>query len=232
MSPVSIKAIPLTPEMQNSTSSAKDSSTPAKKSPKLPASELTAVLERWSRGDRGAASTLMPLVYDELHRLAERIMRGERSDHTLQSTALVHEAYMRLTAGTPSPLRNRVHFFSLAARVMRHVLVDHARKASAHRRGGAALKLSFGDLSEDGDSPGLAATPDSSATELLELDQAIDDLSRFDQRKARVVELRFFAGLTAAETAEALGVSVPTVLLDTRLAKAWLWKHLHGSDAS
>lgn len=184
--------------------------------------DVTVLLGRWREGDDSAVRELMPLVYGELHRLAERAMRGERHDHTLQTTALVHEAYLRLSAGGSPKLTDRVHFFAVAARVMRRVLVDHARGLTAQRRGGGAARvpLSAGDAREE-------APP----VDLLDLDEALEALARRDPRKARVVELRYFAGLTAAETAEVLAVSEPTVRLDARLARAWLLRRLDGAPA-
>ncbi len=184
--------------------------------------EITALLERWSRGDEEALAELMPVVYGELRRLANRAIRSERADHTLEATALVHEAYLRLAAGAPPNLSGRVHFYSLAARLMRHVLVDHARRHQAARRGSGALRLAL-DVVGD-----LAAAD--GAIDLVQLDEAMEQLSKIDARKTRVIELRFFGGLTTEETAELLGVSVPTVLLDTRVARAWLYSRLFPQD--
>ena len=183
-----------------------------------PAHEVTQLLARWRAGDRGALMALTPLVYSELHRLAGRALARERPDHTLQATALVHEAFLRLHGGRPAACRDRLHFFTLAARLMRHILVDHARQLKAARRGAGAVKLS---LDEVGELP--AGGP---ATDLLALDAALDELAAADARKARVVELRFFGGLSVEETAAALGVSAPTVILDTRLARAFLFDRL------
>lgn len=183
-----------------------------------PAHEVTQLLARWRAGDRGALMALTPLVYSELHRLAGRALARERPDHTLQATALVHEAFLRLHGGRPAACSDRLHFFTLAARLMRHILVDHARQLKAARRGAGAVKLS---LDEVGELP--AGGP---ATDLLALDAALDELAAADARKARVVELRFFGGLSVEETAAALGVSAPTVILDTRLARAFLFDRL------
>jgi RNA polymerase sigma factor (TIGR02999 family) len=178
------------------------------------------LLARWSGGDGDAVRDLVPVVYRELHRLAAGAMRGERRDHTLQPTALVNEAYLRL-ARQPAPAwRDRAHFFAVAARMMRRILVDHARRSRAGRRGGDRLRVTLDGRKEPGVPP--------PATDLLALDQALAALAAVDARKAKVVELRFFAGLSAAETAAALAVSVPTVLLDSRLARAWLYDRLHG----
>jgi RNA polymerase sigma factor (TIGR02999 family) len=186
--------------------------------------ELTALLARWRRGDEGAEAELMPVVYGELRRLAARAMRGERGDHTLQPTALVHEAYLRLAAGARPEWRDRVHFYAVAARTMRRVLVDHARRQRAARRGGGAPTVTLAD--------GAAASPPPRPVDLLDLDDALEALARHDERKARVVEMRYFAGLTEAETADALGVSEPTVRLDARLARAWLYRRLDAPPAA
>ena len=181
------------------------------------AEDITGLLGRWRRGDEEAVAELMPAVYGELRRLAARALRGERSGHTLQATALVHEGYLRLAAGTPPRWRDRSHFYAVAARTMRRILVDHARRRRAARRGGAARPVTL----TEGALP--AAPP---VVDLLDLDAALEALARHDERKARVIEMRFFAGLTEAETAAALGVSAPTVRLDARLARAWLYRRL------
>jgi RNA polymerase sigma factor (TIGR02999 family) len=180
--------------------------------------EVTNLLARWREGDRGALAALTPLVYAELHRLAGRALARERPDHTLQATALVHEAFLRLHGGQPAACRDRIHFFTLAARLMRHILVDHARCLQAARRGAGAVKLSLEAIGE------LPA--DDPPTDLVALDAALGELEAADSRKARVIELRFFGGLTVEETAAALGVSMPTVILDTRLARAFLFDRL------
>jgi RNA polymerase sigma factor (TIGR02999 family) len=187
---------------------------------------VTGLLARWRYGDDGAAGELMPLVYAELHRLAAGAMRGERRDHTLQATALVHEAYLRLAAGAAPDWRDRGHFYAVAASTMRRVLVDHARRLGAERRGGGRARVALAD----GDAPAGSKTA-APAVDLLDLDRALDELARRDARKARVVELRYFAGLTAAETAELLAVSEPTVRLDARLARAWLYVRLNAPPA-
>lgn len=183
-----------------------------------PAQEVTNLLARWRDGDRGALAALTPMVYSELHRLAARALARERPDHTLQPTALVHEAFLRLHGGRPAACRDRLHFLTLAARLMRRILVDHARHLKAARRGAGGLKLSLDAAWE------LPAV--GSGTDLLHLDAALDELAAADARKAQVVELRFFGGLSVAETAAALGVSAPTVILDTRLARAFLFDRL------
>ena len=182
----------------------------------IAAHEVTDLLVRWGEGDRGALTTLTPLVYAELRRLAARALSRERPDHTLQPTALVHEAFLRLHGGRPASCGGRLHFLSLAARLMRCILVDHARSQRAVRRGAGALKLPLERLEE----------PPAWPVDLLDLDDALSELAAADARKARVVELRFFGGLSVEETAEVLGVSMPTVILDTRLARAFLFDRL------
>ena len=180
--------------------------------------EVTELLARWREGDRGALAALTPLVYAELHRLAARALARERPDHTLQATALVHEAFLRLHAGRPASCHDRLHFLTLAARLMRRILVDHARSLNAVRRGAGAVKLPLELAGE------LIAGETTS--DLLALDSALAELAAADARKARVVELRFFGGLSVEETATVLGVSAPTVILDTRLARAFLFDRL------
>jgi len=176
--------------------------------------DVTVLLTELSKGSPEAASRLVPLVYDELRRLAGRYMRRERADHTLQATALVHEAYMKLVQQkAAAEWQNRAHFFGIAARIMRNILVDHARNHVAEKRGGgqqAAL------LEEN-----LVFAPEKSV-DLLRLDQSLQRLTELDARQGRVVELRFFGGLTVEETAEVLGVSPKTVKRDWSMAKAWL----------
>lgn len=178
---------------------------------------MTRLLAEWQGGDERALGLLVPLVYPELRRLAGRYLRRERPDHTLEATALVHEAYLRL-AGTASPAwRDRVHFYAVSARMMRRILVDHARARLAAKRGGGQQRV-------DLDAPELAAL-DRSA-EVVALDDALSALSACDRRKSRVLELRYFGGLSVEETAEALGLSAPTIVLETRLARAWLLREL------
>ncbi len=175
---------------------------------------VTRLLERWSGGDRAALDELMPLVYDELRRLAGNYLRRERPGHTLQPTALVHEAYMRMVDQTRVQWQNRAHFFGVAAQMMRRILVDHARANAAEKRGGELQKIA---LDENIDVSG------ESDKNLVALDDALNRLAELDPQKSRIVELRFFGGLTAEETAEAMGVSVPTVKRQWRMAKAWLY---------
>lgn len=188
----------------------------------IAADEVTDLLVRWGEGDQGALATLTPLVYSELRRMAARALARERPDHTLQPTALVHEAFLRLHGGRPASCHGRLHFLSLAARLMRCILVDHARSRNAARRGDGALKLPLDGIAEPAISPISPISP----VDLLDLDAALSELAAADTRKARVVELRFFGGLSVDETAEVLGVSMPTVILDTRLAKAFLFDRL------
>lgn len=183
---------------------------------------LTALLRAWGRGEAAALDELLPLVYDDLHHQAERYMRAQPGGHTLQTTALVHEAYLRLIgpdAGA-SAFENRAHFFGVAARAMRSVLVDHARAWHAAKRGGGARALTLGaadDLAEH--------EPD---VDVLALDEALTRLAELDPRQARIVELRYFAGLSIDETAETIGVSHATVERDWRTARLWLLRELTG----
>jgi RNA polymerase sigma factor (TIGR02999 family) len=177
--------------------------------------DVSRLIARWQEGDEAALPRLMPLVYAELRRLARRYLRGERSGHTLQPTALVHEAWMRLNGGA-RPLQNRAHFFAICAHLMRQVLVDHARARDAQKRFGGAVRVEL-----DLETPAVEAAP-----ELLAVDEALTALEKLDGRKARIIELRFFAGLSIEETAEVLGVSAPLVVRETRLARAWLHRAL------
>ena len=179
--------------------------------------EVTALLHDWSGGDRRALERLMPLVYDELRRLAASYLRSERRDHTLQPTALVHEAYLRLVDQRSTDWRNRAHSFGIAAQMMRRILVDHARRRLAAKRSGVAAPVSTESVD--------AGAPDRS-TEVLALDRALEKLERLDPTQARVVELRFFAGLTVEETAEVAKVSPATVKREWRTARAWLRREI------
>jgi RNA polymerase sigma factor (TIGR02999 family) len=180
--------------------------------------DVTVLLQAWSRGDREAMDRLTPLVYAELRRLAAGYMRRERAGHTLQPTALVHEAYVRMV-GLRLDWQDRAHFFAVAARQMRHILVDHVRKGRAHKRGGGQPVITFDEaLFADERSPDLAA-----------LDDALDALAAFDADRARAVELRYFGGLTQEEIALVLGVHVNTVARQLRLAEAWLAKEMRRS---
>ena len=175
--------------------------------------EVTRLLCAIGDGDQQAVTALLPLVYDELRTAAQRLLRQERADHTLQPTALVHEAYLRLVDQSEQGWESRRHFFGVAAKAMRRVLVDHARSHTALKRGGGRLRLSLDE----------SALPIEEASAYVEaLDEALGDLSAIDEQKSRIVELRFFGGLTTEEAAEALDVSTRTVERDWRLAKAWL----------
>jgi RNA polymerase sigma factor (TIGR02999 family) len=184
--------------------------------------EVSQLLLAWSEGDRAALNQLMPLVYGELRRLAKSHMRRERAGQTLQTTALIHEAYLRLIDADSVRLENRAHFFAAAARVMRQVLVDLARERGSRKRGGAARRASFDEAMAVGRQHDVG---------LLALDEALAALAQIDPRKSQVVELRFFGGLSVEETAGALGVSVETVHRDWRLARSWLLRRLRGGKS-
>ena len=179
--------------------------------------EVTDLLLSWRQGDAAAFDRLIPLVYDELRRVANRRLRGESPGHSLQATALVHEVYLRLVDLDRMTVTNRAHFFGVAATLMRQILVDHARRQRADKRGGAATIVSLDEVSPAAPTPNM---------DVLALDEALDALSAIDSRQCRVVELRFFAGLTIDEAAEVLGVSPATVEREWALAKAWLYRHL------
>jgi RNA polymerase sigma factor (TIGR02999 family) len=179
--------------------------------------EVTELLLSWRQGDAAALDRLIPIVYDELRRVARRQLRGESPGHALQATALVHEVYLRLVDVDRMTLTNRAHFFGVAATLMRQIVVDYARRQRAHKRGGGATVLSLDD------SLPAAWTP---SVDVLALDQALDELSAIDSRQCRVVELRFFAGLTIDEAATALEISPATVEREWALAKAWLFRQL------
>ena len=187
----------------------------------LQSGDVTSLLVASSKGDQEALNQLLPLVYDELRRLADRYLHRERSDHTLQATALVHEAYLRLIDQRVS-WANRAHFFGVAAEMMRRILIDHARSRQAAKRGSGGIKISLDDVLE---------LTDERAADLIALDDALKALAEFDPQKARVVELRFFGGLSIEETAAVMGVGTATITRQWRLAKAWLYHELSGSDA-
>ncbi|HWO20537.1 MAG TPA: sigma-70 family RNA polymerase sigma factor [Kofleriaceae bacterium] len=181
-----------------------------------PAGTVTLLLKAWRAGDRGAFDELIPKVYEELHRLAGTFLRGERPGHTFSPTDLVSEAYLRLGSAQPEQWNDRVHFFALAARAMRQVLVDHARRRTAGKRGSGQRPVSLDDQVVGPDRP----------EDLLQLDEALTALAGEDERKARVVELHYFAGLTQAEIAQALEIHANTVARDLRFAQAWLKRHM------
>jgi len=184
--------------------------------------EVTQILRDWSGGDAGAAERLMPLVYDELRRLARSYLRRERSDHTLQPTALVNEAYLKLVDQTRVSWQDRHHFFGIAAQMMRRVLVDHARANAAEKRGGQRGKVSLDDVN---------VSTGERAAELVELDDALRRLTEVFPRKGQVVELRFFGGFSVEESAAILGVSDKTVMREWESAKLWLYRELDEGGA-
>ena len=179
--------------------------------------DVTGLLLSWRQGDAAALGLLVPLVYDELRRVARRHLRGERPGHALQATALVHEVYLRLVDVDRMTLTSRSHFFAVAAKLMRQILVDHARRQRADKRGGEVTMVSLDEVSP-------ATQP--AKVDVLALDQALEALSALDARQCRVVELRFFAGLNVDETADALEISAATVAREWALAKAWLYRRL------
>lgn len=184
------------------------------------ADNLTGLLVEWREGDQAALERLLPLVYEQLRRIAHRYVQRERNGHTLQTSALVNEAYLRL-ADQKVVWQNRAHFFAVTARVMRHILIDHARRRRYAKHGGDARQVSIEEA---------AAMSLERAAELIALAEALDELAEIDQRKCRVVELRYFGGLSLEETAEALNISLMTVRRDWRAAKAWLYRRLKDTE--
>jgi RNA polymerase sigma factor (TIGR02999 family) len=185
--------------------------------------DVTGLLVAWSGGDEAALQSLIPIVHDELHRIASACMAGERAGHSLQTTALVNEAYLRLIGARQVNWQNRAHFLAMAARLMRRILVDFARSKQYQKRGGGAVRVTLVD------DIALSAEP---GRDLVALDEALARLAAVDERKSKVIELRFFGGLSVQETAEALHVSPETVMRDWKMAKAWLLRHLRTHDAS
>jgi len=183
--------------------------------------DITALLTAWSQGDEQARDQLLPLVYNELREIAHRYLSHERRDHTLQTTALVHEAYLRLVDQRAVQWQNKAHFFGVAAQLMRRILIDYARSHQTAKRGQGTVKLSLDEA---------VNVADERAADLLALNDALGDLAKFDPQKSHVVELKFFGGLTVEEIAEVLGVSIATVVRQWRLAKAWLYQEL-GKEA-
>jgi RNA polymerase sigma factor (TIGR02999 family) len=179
--------------------------------------EITQLLVAWNQGDQAALEALSPLINQELHRLAKRYMAGERQGHLLQPTALVNEAWLRLIDWQNVQWQNRAHFFGMAAQIMRHILVDFARAQNREKRGGDEIRVSLSEA---------AGVPSERSAELVALDDALQELEKLAPRQARVVELRFFAGLSDEESAEALKVSIGTVRRDWSLAEAWLFREL------
>jgi RNA polymerase sigma-70 factor (ECF subfamily) len=181
--------------------------------------EITAMLREWEGGNREVLEELMPLVYDELHKQAARYLRRERSDHTLQPTALINEAFLRLIGQREANWKSRTHFFAIAAQAMRRILIDHARAKRQEKRGGPDITLSLEDVE-------LVGAQDEQNVDLIALDQALDRLARIDEQQVRIVELRYFGGLSIEETAAALGVSRATAVRDWSVAKTWLRREL------
>lgn len=179
--------------------------------------DVTRILHDWTDGDQKAPERLMPFVYDELRRLARSFLVRERGSHTLQPTALVHEAYVRLVDQRSVNWQNRAHFYGIAAQTMRRVLIDHARAHAAEKRGGGTVHLSLDDVQ---------VPLEQRAADFVALDEALQRLAEFDERKCRIVEMRFFAGLKEDEIAEVLGVTTRTVLRDWKKARLWLYREL------
>jgi RNA polymerase sigma factor (TIGR02999 family) len=184
---------------------------------------VTGLLQAWRNGDDSALGRLLPIVEGELHQIARRCMRGERAGHSLQATALVNEAYMRLIDARRVQWQDRSHFLAMSATLMRRILVDHARARLYQKRGGGAQRVTLVES---------LGGSDERPHDLVALDDALEALARVDKRKARVVELRFFGGLTGDETAHILGVSTDTVLRDWKLARAWLLREIRGGGES
>jgi len=184
--------------------------------PESSAQPVSALLIRWRNGDQEALQALIPLVYQELHRIAQHHLRQERSDHTLQSTALVHEAYLRLMKQGPAEVANRAHFLAVASQLMRQILVDHARGHRAAKRGGG-FKLELNDA---------MSAQKAQSMDLVALDDALNELAKLDPQQSRIVELRFFGGLSIEETAEIVSISPTTVKREWATARAWLRRQI------
>lgn len=182
-----------------------------------PSPTVTELLQAWGKGDAAALDQLVPAVYDELHRQAERYLRRERPGHTLQTTGLVHEAYLRLVDQRQADWQNRAQFFGVAAQMMRRVLIDHARSKHAAKRGGSGIQVTLEDATAAAEERGL---------DLLELDEALTRLAALDPQQAKIVELRYFTGLGIEETAQVLGISPATVKREWAMARAWLRREL------
>jgi len=185
--------------------------------------DVTRLLQAWTQGEESALEKLVPLVYRELHLRARRCMAREREQHSLQTTALIHEAYLRLVGSAPVAWESRSHFFAIAACLMRRILVDRARARRSQKRGGDARPVAFDEQLIVSGQP---------SRDLVSLDDALQALATFDERKARVVEMRFFGGLSVEETAEVLGVSPQTVLRDWKLSKAWLLREMKRGEGA
>lgn len=182
-----------------------------------PTNQVTVLLEKWSGGDREALEELMPLVYGELRRLASSRLRRERRDHTLQGTAVVHEAFMRLVNQQDVRWQNRAHFYAIAAQMIRRILLDHARSHHAEKRGAGAVKLQLDEA---------LAIPHRHDVDIVALNDALEELARMDERQSRIVELRYFSGLSIEETAEVMGLSPATVKREWNSARAWLYREI------
>ena len=182
--------------------------------------EVTELLQAWSKGDAAALERLTPIIHGELHRIAKRYMSKERPGHTLQPTALVNEAYLRLINWKTAQWENRAHFFGVSAQLMRRILVDFAR-SRPHREGKAALQVSLTEALADSREP---------SADLIALDEALNGLAKLDPRKAQIIELRFFGGLSVEETAQVLQLAPITIMREWSKAKAWLYRELHGDD--
>lgn len=185
--------------------------------------EITRYLQDWRNGNSSALDEILPLVYDELRKIARRYRSKERGEHTLQTTEIINEAYLKLLNQKENDWQDRTHFFAVASRVMRNLLVDHARTKNYQKRGNGAEKVSLEDVA--------LFTPEPDA-QILALDEALNNLAKFDERKSKLVELRYFGGLSALETAEVLGVSEITVKREWLKAKAWLYNELSQRDSS
>ena len=183
------------------------------------APDITQILQEWSDGKREALDELMPLVYEELRRQASNYLRRERPDHTLQTTALINEAYLKLVDQKNVKWQNRAHFFAIAAQAMRRILVDYARAKRREKRGGGAEKTSLEEVT-------MIAAPENKSVDLIALDRALTRLAKLDEQKSRIVELRYFSGLSVGETAEVMNVSRNTVERHWTMAKAWLHREL------
>jgi RNA polymerase sigma factor (TIGR02999 family) len=179
--------------------------------------KITELLNDWGGGDDQALHKVFPLVYDELHRQAKNYLRHERAGHTLQTTELLNEAYLRLAGHAEGRWANRFQFFAFAAKIMRHILVDHARSKLREKRGAGAVKISLAEINHPSEEPDL---------DILALDEALDRLGKIDQQQVKIVELRYFGGLSLEETAEAVQVSRATVARDWNVARAWLHREL------
>ena len=189
------------------------------------ADDLTGLLMEWGQGDKAALDRLTPLVYEEIRRIAHRYVQREREGQTLQTTALVNEAYLRLAGSANIAWQNREHFYAVTAQVMRRILIDHARRRQYVKHGGETQRVAFEVAVSEA---GVMSQP--RAAELLALDEALDELARLDPRKSRVVELRYFGGLSLEETAKVLDVSLMTVRRDWRAAKAWLFRRMRDEE--